>query len=141
MMRILKESFQDVSDYLRSSDIKEELIEEFPEIKSSPGQIEDIVNDYIIDLVEERFPDSQIEVDTVSVIKIVDDESEVIAPEHPVIEFNGVLYDFTAHQFAESYSGLLSYSTVPVTQQVVTNDRSLSAGISSVKSYAMLKII
>ena len=139
MMKILKESFQDVSDYLRSSDIKEELIEEFPEIKDYPDQVEDEVNRYIIDLVEERFSDAKIEVVLVSILKIVDSESEIVAQDHPVIEFNGVLYDYTAHQFIDSYSGLLSYSAVPVTQQVVTNERQLTSGISSVKSYAMLK--
>lgn len=141
MMRILKESFQDVSDYLRSSELKDQVAENFPEIKSDPEDLETDICGYIVDLVEERFPDAEVTTSVVSIIKIVDDDSEVIAFEHPVIEFNGVLYDFTATQFKDSYSNLLNYNILPVTQQVVTNENQLNSGISSVKSYTMLKII
>lgn len=141
MMRILKESFQDVSDYLRSSELKDQVAENFPEIKSDPEDLETDICGYIVDLIEERFPDAEATTSVVSVIKIVDDDSEVVAFEHPVIEFNGVLYDFTATQFKDSYSNLLNYDALPVTQQVVTNENQLSSGISSVKSYTMLKII
>lgn len=139
-MRILKEALQDVSDYLQSSDLKESLINKFPEIREDPSSVEYGVNDFIIDSVVERFPEEPIpDLVGVIVIKVLGEESEVISTDHEVIKFNGTFYDYTAHQFSDSYSNLLSFNNIPVTQKVVTNDRQINDGISSVKSYALLE--
>lgn len=142
MLRIINESLQDVSDYLRSSDLKEEVRLEYPSVVNNPASIEDEVNHYIVSLVEDRFPNEPIpEIVSVVVIKIIGDISEVLSSDHQVIEFNGTFYDYTAHQYSDSYNSQITYSqSIPVTQQVVTNDRQLNDGISSVKGYALLKI-
>lgn len=141
MMRIIKESLQDVSDYLRSSGLKEELVNELPKIVDSPESVEYGVNDYIVSLVQERFPDEpEPQITDVMVIKVQGDDTEIVSSDHEVIEFNGVLYDYTAHQFSNSYNNLLSWNSVPVTQPVITNDRQINDGVSSVKYYALLKV-
>lgn len=141
MIRILNESLQDVSDYLRSSDIKEELVEEIPEIMNDPGPYESKINELVVNLVVDRFPSEPTpKVVPVVVIKSFGDDSEVVSSDHEVIEFNGSLYDYTAHQFTDSYSDLINYQVIPVTQNVITNDSQINSGVSSVKSYALLKV-
>lgn len=139
MIKILKESFQDVSSYLTSSDFKQSLQESVPEIRTNPEFSEIDVCSSVVDLVTEQFPDEmEPKVVTTEVLKVQGDEIEVLSSDHNVVEFNGVLYDFTAHQFAESYNGLLDYDEVPVTQEVITNDLQVSDGVSSVKSYVLV---
>lgn len=139
MIRILKESLQDVSNYLTSSDLVQSLQTKIPEVKSYPEFVEVDVCYTVVDLVKEVFPDEkEPTVVTTEVLKVVDEETEVLSSDHSVVEFNGTLYDFTAHQFKDSYSGLLSYEEVPVVQKVVTNDLQVNSGISSVKSYALV---
>lgn len=139
-MRILKETLQDVVDYLQSSELKDDLVNRFPEVKKDPSSVEYGVNDFIIESVIERFPDEPIpDLAEVVVIKALGSNTEVVSTDHEVIKFNGTYYDYTAHQFSDAYSNLLSFNNVPVTQKVITNDRQINSGVSSVKSYALLE--
>lgn len=140
-MKIIKESLQDISDYLRSSELKDDIILEYPEIKNDPESVEYGVNDYVISSVEARFSENILpKTADVVVLKIQGDDTEVLSSDHEVVEFNGTFYDYTAHQFSDSYNNLLTFNSIPVTQQVITNDRQLNDGVSSVKSYALLKV-
>lgn len=141
MIAILNESLQDVDNYLKSSELKDSILEEFPEIKNDPDLIDYEVSDFVVSQVSSRFPDDRSpEVVNVEVLKVAGDETEVISTDHFVVRFNGSFYDFTAHQFSDSYSKLLSYVNVPVTQKVITNDLQINDGVSSVKSYALLEV-
>lgn len=141
MILILNESLQDVDNYLRSSELKDSILEEFPEIKNDPGSIDYEVCDFVITNISERFPnDRSPESVRAEVLKVVGDEIEVISTDHFIVKFNGTFYDFTAHQFSDSYSKLLTYNNVPVTQKVITNDLQINDGVSSVKSYALLEV-
>lgn len=141
MIVILNESLQDVDNYLKSSELKDSILEEFPEIKNDPESVDYEVSDFVVSQISSRFPDDRPpEVVNVEVLKVAGDETEVISTDHSVVNFNGSFYDFTAHQFSDSYSKLLSYVNVPVTQKVITNDLQINDGVSSVKSYALLEV-
>lgn len=141
MIVILNESLQDVDNYLKSSELKDSILEEFPEIKNDPESVDYEVSDFVASQISSRFPDDRPpEVVNVEVLKVAGDETEVISTDHSVVNFNGSFYDFTAHQFSDSYSKLLSYVNVPVTQKVITNDLQINDGVSSVKSYALLEV-
>lgn len=139
MIKILKESFQDVSNYLTSSSLKEKLSQEFPDYRTDPQKDEEEVLKKIVDLAQEEYPDEgTLLIEDVTVLQVMGDEVEVLSASHPVIQYNGTWYDFTAHQFSESFNRLLDYSKVPIIQSVITNDGQIADGVSSVKYYALL---
>lgn len=141
MMRIIKESLQDVSNYLRSTDLKDEVLNEYPEWRNNPTSVSDDINFYILDLVKERFPDETTHPDVIltTVFKVYGEESEVISTDHLVVKFNGTYYDYTAHEFNDSFDNKLSFEVVPVTQSTITSNRQINSGVSSVKYYALLE--
>lgn len=138
MIRILKESLQDVENYLQTSDLRDQILNEFPDVRDNPESVEFEVVSFIVDLVSERFPDEpKASVDTVTVLKVIGNDIDPLSTSHVVVKFNNNYYDFTAHQFSDSFRNL-NFSNVPVVQSVITNERQVSEGVSTVKSYVLL---
>lgn len=134
------ESLQDVESFLKN-EVKGLLEDEFSQIKKSPESVGDPeVNEFIINRVADKFPDEmKPESVMVAVVKVLGDETEIVTADHSVIKFNGYLYDFTAHQFTDEYSNLLTFGQIPVIQSVITDDSQVNEGVSTVKSYALVE--
>lgn len=138
MIKILKESIQDVENFLQTSELRGQVLDEIPEVRDDPSSVETEVNQFILNAIKKRFPDERSpKVVTVSVVKVVGSDIDVLSTGHQVVEFNNNYYDFTAHEFSDTFRGLSILNT-PVVQSVITNDRQISEGVSTVKSYALL---
>lgn len=134
MMKILTESLQDISDFLLSTDLRKSVLKRYPDI--SPES--DVLN-YIMEQVASQYDDTpRPEIVTVSALKVVGYESDVMSTSHKVIQFNGSYYDFTANQFTEEFSNLIKVSMLPVVQPVIKSDSQIKDTVSTIKSYVLL---
>lgn len=140
MKRIIEESIQDIDAYLTSSEIKDKLVEEYPNLRDDPSLDEADINEYVVELVGKSFPDESLQPSIVfsEVVKVLGSETETIATGHPVVRYNGQLYDYTASQFNDSYNDLITFDKLPVTQRVISSPSQVNQGVSSVKSYALI---
>ena len=140
MKRIINESFQDITKFLKGTRLRIMIENEFPEIKSSPESVEDEVLEFIIDQTYFEFPDDYDlpEITDAVVMKVVGNDTEIVDSSHSVIKFNGTLYDYTAHRYVDAFNDLLTYGRTPVIQSVITNDKQLNDGVSTVKGYALM---
>lgn len=142
MRRIIVESFKDVESYLRGQILKDQLVEEFAMMKSNPASIDKEVAEFVVDQVHQRYSAeevSDIVVAQAIVVKVFDGETDIVTTDHYVVRYNGMFYDFTAHQFGDAFNNLIKFTDAPVVQPVITNDRQLSSSVSTVKAYALLE--
>lgn len=138
MIKILRESLQDVENFLQTSELRDQILNAVPEVRDDPFSVETEVSQFIVNIVRERFPDERLpKIVLVSAVKVVGNDIEVLSTGHQVVEYNNNYYDFTAHQFNDSFRDL-SISNIPVVQSVITNDRQINEGVSTIKSYALL---
>lgn len=134
---IIRESYQDVEMYLRSSDLVERIINKFGEEfynKSDYGE----VTDYIKQTVSEMFNNTMVDIEKVIVCKVVDSDIDIINTSHYVINFNGNYYDYTAQQFNDSFNGQIRVPNIPVVQMIIHSDNQINSNLSTVKSYVLL---
>lgn len=134
-MKILKESFQDVEAYLRSSDLISKIIKEFGDDFSSYN--EEVIN-FVENEVESQFDDTNIKVEKVVVCKVVGEDVDLINSDHYVINYNGTYYDYTAQEFNDSFNGLIKLTSIPVVQNVIHSDNQLNDKLSTIKGYVLL---
>ena len=140
MMRILEESLQDVSNFLISKELKDLITEKFPDIIREPELVEDEVNEFVVQEILSQYDENILpKIVQVVVIKVLGDESEIVTAQHRVIEYNGTLYDYTAHQFTEEFNNLIKFGMIPVVQSVINSDAQINDGVSTIKSYALLE--
>lgn len=139
MIKILEETLQDIQSYLTSAELMDKINEEYPEIKDDPSGFEDDICQFVLEQVGEVFPEdyNTPSVTVVEVIKVAGSETETLSTDHPVVKFNGQYYDYTATAFSDSYSGLINFDKLPVTQKVLSTMSQVNQGVSSVKSYAL----
>lgn len=132
-MRILKESIQDIENYLKGRAV-DDLIDTYGSNFSDFGSD---VPDHVSDQVFLEFGE-EVEVVEVVVCKVIDDEVDIISQEHPVIKYNGNYYDYNAQEFDYLFSNLITRDRLPVIQKVINSDNQISERLSSVKGYVLL---
>lgn len=139
MMRVICESdYRDISDFLISSVFVDEIVRNIPEIVNHPSDVESEVNQYVVRRVKDLYQDQSIRLEKVVVIRTDGYESDVVSSNHEVVLYNGTYYDYTAHQFSDSYNNLIGIKQIPIVQSKITNELQIDETVSSVKYYAML---
>lgn len=134
---IIRESYQDVEMYLRSSDLVEKIINKFGEEFYNKSDYGEVTN-YIKQTVSEMFNNTMVDIEKVIVCKVVDSDIDIINTSHYVINFNGNYYDYTAQQFNDSFNGQIRVPNIPVVQMIIHSDNQINSNLSTVKSYVLL---
>lgn len=134
---IIRESYQDVELYLRSSDLVEKLVAEFGEEFYNDSDYGEVTN-YIQGIVSDMFDNTTVTVEKVIVCRVVDSDIDIINTAHYVINFNGNYYDYTAQAFNDSFNGLISTANIPVVQTIIHSDNQINSNLSTVKGYVLL---
>lgn len=134
-MIILKESFQDVESYLRSSDLIDKITDEFG---NDFSDFDKEVSEFVIQIVEDQFEDQSIKTERVVVCKVVGEDVDLINSDHTVVNYNGSYYDYTAQKFNDSFNGLIKLTSIPVVQNVIHSDNQLNDKLSTIKGYVLL---
>lgn len=135
MKKIVKESYEDIEVYLRSSDLVSQIIDKFgSDFYNNP----DVV-DFVDDQLTEKFnTSSQTYIERVVICKVVGKDIDLVDTDHYVINYNGYYYDYTAQLFNESFDNLISTSALPVVQPVIHSDAQITDKLSTVKGYTIL---
>ena len=133
---IIRESYQDVENYLRSSDLIEKIILQFGDDFYNEVDYGEVTT-YVQSVINEMYG-SNVVPEKVIICKVVDDNIDIIDTAHYVINFNGNYYDFTAQRYNESFDGLIGLANIPVTQSIIHSDNQINSNLSTVRGYVML---
>lgn len=137
MRKIVKESYQDIAIFLRSSELVNMIIDEFGEDfydKNNFGQ----VTEFVVDKVLEMFDEPLIVDERVIVCKVVGTNVDLVDTDQYVVNFNGTYYDYTAQKYNDSFNDLINVGTIPVVQNIIHSDNQITDKLSTVKGYVIL---
>ena len=65
--------------------------------------------------------------------KLAFDNIDIIDTVHPVINYNGNYYDYTAQRYNNSFDDLISTTNIPITQSIIHSDNQINSNLSTVK--------
>ena len=137
MMKILRESYQDVEVFLRSTDLINQIVEEFGRDSLRNSELATDICSFVVDQVSQQF-DTEITFENVVVCKVIGEDIDFVDQMHPVVVFNGFYYDYTAMIYSTSFNNLIQIAALPVVQKIINSDEQITDKLSTIKGYTLL---
>lgn len=138
MMKILTESYQDVEVFLRSTDLINQIIEEFGRESLVKAQSADNIVSFVVDKTNTQFSTDEVMATNTVLCKVVGTDIDVVDSRHPVVVFNGYYYDYSALAYNISFNSLIPITALPVIQKIINSDEQITDRLSTIKGYTLL---